>query len=837
MRTLGHDVRQGCRRLRQARGFSLFSIATLAVGIGATTAIQSVIQATLYQPLPFADPERVMNIYGADFARQPSRTSLSVPDFEDLRVQQTSFSDVMAWARVRATWGTAGQTVVTFGEAVTGNYFAVLGIGASLGRTLQPDDDRPGAPRVVVLSHDAWQRQFNGDEAIAGQTIKINGVPFEVAGVAARGFRGVDMPSILASHGWITLTAARSIRATRLTPRGSERDNTWLGVKGRLKPGVTITAASAELATIGARLEARFPRTRSDNPDRRAGRAFTAFPVVDLIVHESVHGIARTFSTTATVALVLVLLVACTSLANLQLGRLSTRRGEIAVRVALGASRMRVLRALVVESVLLSGVGLAAGLLVARTLMQFMTTDIDVVNGIVIDVNPRFEPAVLLLATLCAMLATLVAGLVPAWHTTRGNLRSTAAGQSGHLAARWRGRRFVIAAQVAVSAALLLVASIFGNRAWTMLHRDLGVDYSRLAAVQFDFSAITSDDQTIRDRLEPVLDAIRRSPGVETAFISSGLPIGFPTAYGVVAAEAGTEADWRRGPGPHVLAASPEIFTGLGFRLLRGRAFGASDQVAGEPPVVLSQQVARRLFDGSDPVGKTVVIRRSRAGADPNVLDRQEMMTARVAGVIEDVDASVPGSRERGLLVVPVGRWAEPRITITARMSEAATSASWLRDVVKRVNRDLPLVDVRTGTSLIDTETMFVRVGSTMTAWLGGIALLLGLVGLSGVLGHMVTSRTREIGIRIALGAGRRRVLRMIMVDGLWPVALGLVAGIAASFAIAQLLRGTISRLGGIPTFALVLIPLLLIAASLIACALPARRAAGVDPNVALREL
>jgi ABC-type antimicrobial peptide transport system permease subunit len=170
-------------------------------------------------------------------------------------------------------------------------------------------------------------------------------------------------------------------------------------------------------------------------------------------------------------------------------------------------------------------------------------------------------------------------------------------------------------------------------------------------------------------------------------------------------------------------------------------------------------------------------------------------------------------------------------------MSEAATSASWLRDVVKRVNRDLPLVDVRTGTSLIDTETMFVRVGSTMTAWLGGIALLLGLVGLSGVLGHMVTSRTREIGIRIALGAGRRRVLRMIMVDGLWPVALGLVAGIAASFAVAQLLRGTISRLGGIPTFALVLIPLLLIAASLIACALPARRAAGVDPNVALREL
>ena len=281
---------------------------------------------------------------------------------------------------------------------------------------------------------------------------------------------------------------------------------------------------------------------------------------------------------------------------------------------------------------------------------------------------------------------------------------------------------------------------------------------------------------------------------------------------------------------PLVLAASPEIGAGLGLRLLRGRWLSDRDQTASEMPVLVGDQVIRQSFPASDPVSQTIAIRR-------NALDRPEFLTARIAGVIDDVDTGIPGSRERGVLVVPIHRWAESRINITARMTETATSASWLRDVVGRVSRDLPLVDGRTGSSLIDTETMFVRVGSTLTAWLGSIALLLGLVGLSGVLGHMITSRTREIGIRIALGAGGRRMLRMIMVDGMWPVAIGLGMGVIASVGIAQLLRSTISRLGGIPTFAFVLIPLLLIVASLIACALPARRAARVDPNVALREL
>ena len=834
MRHLSQDFRHGVRRLRKAPAFSTFAVLTLAIAIGAVTAIYSVIAATLHSPLAVADPSRMVNIYGSDMQHWGSagRYQVSRPDFDDLRAQQTVFTDVLAWARARATWTTEAQTVSAFGEMVTGNYFTLLGVPALHGRTLVDADDRPGAARVVVLSHDAWRRHFNSDPNIVGRTMRINDVVFEIAGVAAADFRGVDMPALMSATGWITFAAAHELALTRAaTPGTPERDTRWLMVKGRLAPGATIDTAAAELNAIAARLDQAYPRVR-ERDRQPVPRAFTPFPSSDVLVHESIHPVARTYSNVVIVSLGLVLLVACTTLANLQLGRLGVRRAEIALRTAIGASRWRVLRELAVESGALAIAGLAGGLVVAALLMRYLTTEIDVTAGIVIRVAPRFDASVLLLAAAATLLATVVAGLIPAWHVTRASLREGVTAQATQVAARWRGRRFIIGAQVGVSAALLVVSSVFARYAWSMLDRDLGVDYAPLAAVQFDFGGGRVDEARAYERLVQVRDAVRAAPGVETAFVGGGLPIGFSMSSGTAATRPGpTKAG--EGAWSYVLAATPEVTSALGLRVVAGRPLTVADEASGAPGVMVSEEIARQLFGRTDVSGRTVHLRRSRyVGREV----RDDEFQATIVGVIADVDLVSPGQELRGLLVVPAVRWMDSRMVVVARMNSRAESAAWMRDLVRRLDRDLPVLEARTGESLLSAETMFARVGSVVTTSLGVAALLLGLIGLAGVLGHSVAMRTREIAIRVALGAGRDRVLRLVIRDGMRPVVIGLVLGVAAGVGTTQSLRAAFGRLGGLPLEGVVVIPAALALAGLVACFIPARRAAAIDPNVALRQ-
>ena len=766
MSQLVREVQYAIRRLSRSPAFSVFSILTLAIGIGTTTAIYAVIRATLYAPIGIAEPSRVMNIYGgSSFAR------LSLPDYEDLRAQQTVFTEVLAWSRIRATWTTDTQTVVRFGEMVTGNYFSVLGVPTVRGRALEPADDRPGAPLVVVLSDDGWHRYFQGDGAIVGRTIRINDVAFEVVGVVGPGFRGVDIPSVMATPGWITFSAARQIGLTR-EAQSTDRDQQWVLARGRLKSGRSAEEAGAEMRAIGARLDAAYPRRSQGLPSAWGARTFSILPASDLLMHESVHPLARTFSSAVMIALFLVLLVACTSLANLALGRLTSRQVEIAIRLALGASRWRVFREMVVEALLLSTVGLAVGLAAAALLMRFMTTGIEVTAGVVIDVRPHFELSVWLMTGFCALLATLVAGLVPAWHITRAGWRSTVIGQTVQVSARWRGRRLIIGGQVAVSGVLLVLSSIFAHSAWTTLNRDLGINYEPLAAAQFDFSQMNPDPARTNERLVRLLDAVRKTPGVESAFIGTGLPIGFPLRNAWVARTVLPDSAWRDAASVVVLASTSDVIGTLGLTVLRGRAITNRDAEGDEHVAVVSAQVAQKVLGRPDAVGQVVQVRQFGSAAAGST---SEWQSTTIVGIIADVDVGAPGRRDRGMIIVPTRDHLDAQVVVAARMTSGrAESAGWLRDVVSRVDRGLPLVEVRTGSSLLNVETMFARVGSLLTSSMGGLALLLGLVGLSGVLGHTVASRTREIGIRMALGAERRRVLRMVIADGMRPVAAGL---------------------------------------------------------------
>lgn len=839
MRFLGNDVRTAFRRLRRAPGFALFSILTLALGIGGTTAVYSLIQSALHQPLAIADPARMMNIYGKDFAGRTAsaQIQLSLPDLQDIRARQTSFADVMAWTRIRAVWNGDTGTVASFGEAVSGNYFDVLGVRVALGRPLQVTDDSATAADVVVLSDDSWTRLFQRDPAVIGRVMRINDTPFEIVGVAEAAFRGVDMPSVMVPRGWLTLRSAARARLMRKTTVLDDRDVTVVMAKGRLKPGVSAETALGELQAIGQQLDSAYPRQAENPRDPRPAREFTLFPTTAVLLHESAHSVVTTFSNAAMLSLMLVLLVACTNIANLQLGRLSARRAEVAVKLSLGASRWRVMREMTVEALVVAGLGATAGLLAASWLMRIMTTRIDVVNGIAINVAPRMELSALGVALGCVLLATLVAGLVPAWHVTRANLRTVVASGVTNASSRWRGRRIIIAGQVAVSVALLGLAGVFGNQAVTVLASDTGVDYDRLTAAQFETSAMNDSDGQLRERLARVMEEVRRSPGVETPFVASGLPIGFALPTAALATHVVPDSEWRKLQYIDVLAGSSSVFPALGLNVVAGRAFADQDGDRAELTAVISRSLADHFFPPGMAVGAELQLRRD--GTDQTIKggSNWEWKSLRIVGVMDDVDVSSPGSRETGLIVVPFAQWPMARPIVGARMKAHAASADWMKDVVRQVDRQLPLVEARTGDSLLRLETMLVRVGTVLTVSMGAMALALGLVGLSGVLSHMVTTRTREIGIRIALGADMTRVLRLIVMDGMRPVAMGLAAGTVFAWLAAKASGSLVTRLGGMPPLLMVMILVLMFVAGFIACLVPARRAARVDPNVALRNL
>lgn len=839
-RNIGQDLRGGLRRLRQSPAFTAFSIVTLALGIGATTAIYAVIQSTLYQPLNIQAPERVMNIYASDFERRAAgwQLQMSLPDFQDIAAQQTTFTGVMAWARLRARLATDGQTAVVFGETVTGNYFDLLGVRAARGRPLQPADDRPEAASVIVLSDDGWHRYFHADAGIVGRVITLEDEPFEVVGVAEPGFRGVDMPAVMPSAGWISLSAARRLaRVGRVLPAArddrSDRDTVWLLAKGRLKPDATQAAAAAELAAIGARLDAAYPRPRADR-DPRPARAFSLLPSTRLRMHESIHPIAGVFVGVTMTSLALIVLIAGTNLANLQLGRFAQRRAEIGVRLALGASRWRVVRALAVEGLVLSIGGFVVGLALAVILMRWMTTSIDVVNGIVLDVRPEIGAPALAAALLCTTLSTVVAGLVPAWHATR-SIRIAAAGSSGQGVVRWRGRRAVIAVQVAVSIVLLSLASVFGGTALRMIRSNTGIDYDHLVAAQIDVSA-DREPERLRRAVADLVEGLRRTPGVVAAFAANGLPIGYPV--GATRLSLSAEAvvpDSRHGVFVSAFAMDPAGVNGLGLTITRGRALTRADQETNRAVCLIGEGAAARLFDQRDPVGHVVYQHRSVV---ENGAATERWLELTIVGVVADVDVGAPGDRTRGILVVPFDSSAGQAVIVTARLGNGVpVSASWMRDVVARVDRTLPLVEVRAGPSLLRAETMFSRVGALLTSAMGLLAALLAVAGLSGVLGHMVASRVREIGVRIALGARPRQVVRMVLIDGLKPVCIGILAGIAAAWVATMATGALVARFGGFRPAAGLTILGFMLGAGAIASFLPARRASRVDPNVALREL
>jgi predicted permease len=829
-----HDVGLALRRLAQAPLFSVFSILTLALGAGITTTAYSILYGLLWRDPAVIDPSRLLAL----------PRPIAWADYRDLREQQTTFTGVAAHAEFSTALSARDTVELIRGEAVSGSYFPTLGLTAPLGRLLQPSDDEPGAPAVVVLSSGLWRSQFGADPRVVGTSVRLARRVFEIVGVAPDRFSGTDVVTMRPVGAWITLETARAAAPDLGPPysRGfnpASRDAGWLTVLARLAPGRTRLDAEAETAAIARRLDASAPLPLPSGVGmvntREPTRDWTLRPALDRSRLAETTEVARVMLAVPA----LVLLVACTNLANLVLSRGLFRRHEQSIQQALGASRWRLMRTPLVESGVVALLGGIGGTLVTWAMLRWAATAFERTFGSVTPVrlDGRLEPQVLAATGVAVLIALAVSGILPALRLTRGNLqRFLGADVASTGLMRWRSRSNLIALQVAVSVTLFLLAALAVRTVPAMRQAPgPGRDLDRAAVVEVPFRWQLPDLQRMRLTVYSVLDLTARTPDLQAAAVA-----GLMNPKGVtVAAPEQPSTPLSPGDFAEMIVGTTGTFDALDLPVLAGRPFDARDLPGAAPVAIVNQALARKLF-GQAPaaVGRDVLVR-DYTGRVAVALDTSDLETLTVVGVAMDSTLDRHG-RPESVIYRPFAQAPDPDVAFVVRSTSLDTAAlvSVLRTALRRTDPDIAMRYTGGAQALFQTQAIAVSLATGVIATLGAIVLVLATAGLYGVLSHVVYHRTREIGVRMALGATAGRIVTLVVRDGVRPVAEGLLIGLGAAFAIRGLLQSSFSQ--PIPSLdpiaALVpVIPLLVAAA--VACYVPARRAARVDPNVALREM
>ncbi|HEY2375128.1 MAG TPA: ABC transporter permease [Gemmatimonadaceae bacterium] len=803
--SLAADTRLALRGLRRTPLFAAVAVLSIGIGVGATTAIVTIANALLLQSPPgIGHADRVVTIGGTrngkgfdtfsyatyrDYARASSLTAMAAMDVEPRALSLTDHDD--------------GQAVQ--GGVVSGNFFQTLDARPRLGRLFGASDDTEGnsAP-LIVLSDRYWQKRFGGDSGVVGRTVDLNGAPFTIVGVAAPRFQG---PFVIAPDLWIPLRAwAQLANSVTLF---SSRQSVWLVGVGRLAPGRAASEAQAELASIAARLR----RTYKDEADLDGVR------VVPLsLIPGDGHAVVGAFMAAMFVVAGLVLVVASANVAGMLLARAAGRQREIAVRLALGASRARLVRQLATESLVLGvGAGLS-GLVLAHWLVAAVMSLVPKLPVPII-VHPTIDAPVLAFALGITLLVGLVVGALPALESTKPNLVPALKSDAG-TTRRHRLRSALLVSQIAVSMLLLVVAGLFGRSLLRARSVDPGFSTGGIDIVSLDFRLAGYDSTRGLDQAQQLLEHARRVPGVAHAALSVMLPLsGSAMGFGPILADGhpapkGQEwsADWN------VITA--DYFAAIGIPLVHGRAFTEADDHGGRDVAIMNETFAKRLFGTTDAVGRTI---------------RNGNRLIAVIGVARDAKYRSLDETPLNYLYVPLAQWYVPHANLLVRTAGTASAAGALRRIVAELDPHLPILDQQTMSEATALSLFPQRLALWVTGSLGVVALVLALLGIYGVIAYSVAQRTREIGVRVALGAAQGTILRMVLRQGLMLAGAGVVLGLAIAAAATRLLA---SFLFGVPptdavTFAGA--AFLLTAAALAASWVPAHRAAACDPMIALR--
>ncbi|HEX8187922.1 MAG TPA: ABC transporter permease [Pyrinomonadaceae bacterium] len=817
MRTLLQDVRYGSRMLARSPGFTLVSVVSLALGIGVNTAVFSLFNAVLIRALPVVrGQERLV------WLRAPS----SYPDYLDYREQAQGFEGMAAATGTREFSLTrGGEPELVRGEFVTANYFDVLGVGAHAGRGFVEAEGREPA-RVVVLSHQLWRARFDSDPGVVGRQVTLNGLGFTVVGVAPEGFVGTEAG--LNRELWVPLPAHALLNppdAARVLDGGGGEDilrvrhSHWLAVFARLRANVTREQAAAELAGVARRV-AEAGGGRVDGETLRRVQLLPLSGGMDPGDREQALPVAGVVMA----VLGLVLLIACANIAGLLVARAAVRRRETAIRQALGAGRARLVRQWLTESLLLSCLGGAAGLLLALWANDVMASY--AAGTPLASLDLRLDYRVLAFTLLVSVGAGVAFGLAPALQASRLDLVTALKTEDALARAgsrRSRLRAAFVTAQVTLSVVLLVCAGLFIRSLWSAHAIDPGFRVERALTVPVDLGLLRYKSEDGRAFYRELLSRVAAQPGVESASLVRFAQLGNSFAQGQVFAE-GRAAGAGEGTDAGFNIVGPDYFRTMGTRLVRGRDFTDADREGAPGVAVVNETLAAMLWPGEDALGKRV----SFEGAGGPFLE--------VVGVARDGKYRSLGDRSRPYIYRPLMQSYEPRMTLVVRASgDPRALAGPVREHLRALDRNLPVADVRTLEEQFDLSLLPARVAAYTLGGFGLLALALAAIGIYGVVSYTVARRTREIGVRVALGAGRADVLRLILGEGLSAVGAGLGLGLLLSFALTRVLGGFLYGVTASDPLTFVGVPALLGSVALAAGYLPARRAAKVDPMVALR--
>jgi predicted permease len=817
------DIAYGCRRLAATPAFLIFAVASLALGLGVTTAAYSILYSIFWKPIGVYEPDRVV-VATTPWSAPRWRLVMSQPDFDDARNTQKTFAAIGATAGTLQSVMTPLTSEMLRIEGVTGGYFAAVGVQPLRGRVLQPADRDA---RVAVISERLWRTRFNADPAIVGQVLRIGGHPFEIVGVVPPAFGGVARTPRTTAL-WLPLDATEAFASARWNR--TDRAEARLTVVGRLPPARTIAQAASELSAIGGSLDHAYPlrSTRPTIGDRRRQRDWGAIPI------ERALAPPNPWVGVLLIGLIaLVLVVACANLANLMLARGAVRRREIAVRRALGASRARVVRELVIESAIVAVLGGALGVVLTRLLLVAGTIEIPMSHGS-LTMEPLLNWPALGAAAAAVLLSLLVFGLEPAIQLTRRNVTADLAADAGTGVPRPRRQRVLIRVQVAIATCLFLVAAIVARTIAAGAAHDPGIALDRLALATVHFPLLGWDEARARRTLDRAVEIAGRHPAIESIAVSAGMPFGgLSTRHVEIATPDAAFAKRPRYADFSVLLPStPAIFSTLQVPIVRGRAFADRDDAGAPPVAILSELAARRLFGTVDAVGQRILMKTDSRAADV-------LGPLTVIGIARDTDVQRHMERVQGAVWVPFAQRYSPAVMIAARTSgKPAAAATVMQDALRQADPGFSTTTAGPATALLAGEMVVARFAGALAGTLGFLTLILSMVGLYGIQMHVVASRTREVGLRMALGASIQQIQRMILGQGYRPVIegvlLGMVFGIIARLA---LRAAIVARMDVFDPLAFALVPIPLFASALLAAYLPARRAARVDPNVALRHL
>lgn len=820
--TVIQDVRYGVRVLLKSPGFLIAAVLSLALGIGANTTIFTMINTVFLQPLPVEKPSELMYVYGTDANNAQSVFGsflpISHPNFVDYREQNDVFTDLGAYSfPLPVSLGGGEKPAPINVQLVSGNYFSLLGVHAAFGRTFLPEEDRTlGTHPVAVLNYDFWQRRFGGSAAIIGDTVRLNGHPFTVIGIAPRGFNGTI--GILSPDVWTPAMAHSMVVGARF-PGGPIHENRRLlffNLFGRLKPSVTVAQAQAALQTIGRRLEKEYP---NENLNRNVG----LLPLTQATIPPAFRGILLQASGLLMAIVGLVLLIACANIANLMMARATARRREFTVRLALGGARSRLVSQLLTESVLVALPGGILALLVAVLGRDLIISLLPAVANIQ-NLNMPLDKTVLSFTLAISIASGIIFGIAPSIRASRSDLANDLkdrAGSSGS-AGRVNLRNLLVLFQVALSVIALASAGLFLRSLGNAQKLDLGFEHENLVIVPYDVSSNGYDENRGKDFHQRLLERARTLPGVAAAAFATAPPLTPPFQRSVFPEGQEIGSDKR---GVLVLTNTivPGYFDTVRMSLVKGRDFADADRGGSQSVVVINEAMARRFWPNDDPLGK-----RFRFYGDTEFRN--------IVGVVRNAKYIFVGEDPQPMAYLPLEQNYSPFMTLHVRAAGRpdAMKATIEREI-RSLDRDIALVNVWTGPELLNISLWGPRMAATLLSIFGLVALVLAAVGIYGVMSYSVNQRASEIGIRMALGAERRDVMWMVLGQGMFIVVIGLGAGLLVATAISRLLSRLLYGVAtvDIPTFAGTTAVLLIVA--LIANYVPARRAMTVDPLTVMR--